>query len=156
MAANIVYWNLRHVRRHEQTLHSSLVYEEHSEKARLEVYWPYDLKWIRGGLGWIEVDWRGGLEVDWPSVLRWIGGGLGWIGVDWPCFHAQLYTQNVGNCEIGEGQNSREQGALILLKEKSRATRVGRVLRILHSRRPFCRIISSDRTGIGRLIPVFA
>ena len=83
MAANIVYWNLRHVRRHEQTLHSSLVYEEHSEKARLEVYWPYDLKWIRGGLGWIEVDWRGGLEVDWPSVLRWIGGGLGWIGVDW-------------------------------------------------------------------------
>ena len=49
----------------------------------MEVYWPYDLKWIRGGLGWIEVDWRGGLEVDWPGVLRWIGGGLGWIGVDW-------------------------------------------------------------------------
>ena len=58
-----------------------------------------------------------------------IGGGLvdgfgvdwGWIGVDWPCFHVQLCTQNVGNCENGEGQNFREQGSFIILKEAGRA-----------------------------------
>ena len=86
--------------------------------------------------------------------LGWIGGGLGWIGVDWPCFHVQLCTQNVGNCENGEGQNFREQGSFIILKETRRAmsrafateanagaamryTHVVRVLRILHRRRHF-------------------
>ena len=99
--------------------------------------------------------------------LGWIGGGLGWIGVDWPCFHVQLCTQNVGNCENGEGQNFREQGSFIILKETRRAIsralataahagaamrypHVVRVIRILHRRRQFEDMkIRTERRGNG-------